>query len=69
MDVDACIKAYTALSDEVFQKAAHRINFKGQMQARFDSKELERVIKQVVVEQGLSEDALLEEKPEPKCKV
>ena len=70
MDVDACINAYTMLSDKVFQKVAHRINLKGQIQARFDSKELERVvIKQIIVEQGLSEDALLEEKPEPKCKV
>ena len=39
------------------------------MQARFDSEELERVIKVIVVKQGLDEDGLLKDSPDAKYKV
>ena len=68
MTVDECIAAYTMLSDKVFEKKSHRVTIKGKLQGRFDAKELERVIKQIVTEQGLSEDALLQDLDSP-CKV
>ncbi|KAH8708402.1 phospholipase, patatin family protein [Phaeosphaeriaceae sp. PMI808] len=59
MTVDECIDAYVSLSDRIFQKRRHR---------RFDSDELEWMIKGIV-RQGLVEDALLMDAPNVKCKV
>jgi hypothetical protein len=69
MTVDDCIDAYISLSDRVFQKQRHRVTIKGKVQGRFDSDELERAIKEIVVRQGLEEDALLKDSPDTKCKV
>lgn len=69
MAVDECIDAYVSLSDRIFQKQRHRVTIKGQVQGRFDSDELERAIKEIVVRQGLTEDALLKDAPDAKCKV
>lgn len=55
MTVDECINAYILLSDRIFQKQRHRVTIKGQFQGRFDSFELERAIKEIVVKQGLTE--------------
>lgn len=68
MSVDECIKAYTSLSDRVFKKKAHRLKITGKYQAQFDSAELERAIKDILVARGLSEDALLKDVDAP-CKV
>ncbi len=46
MSVDACIDAYTTLMDGIFQKKRHRVKISGQIQARFDTEELERAIKE-----------------------
>ena len=52
MDMDACIAAYTEMSDKIFQKKHHRVNARnGQIQGRFDSAELERAIKEIIAEQ------------------
>lgn len=69
MTIDDCIDAYISLSDRVFQKRRHRVTIKGNVQGRFDSDELERAIKEIVVRQGLEEDALLKNSPDAKCKV
>jgi hypothetical protein len=69
MTVDECIDAYISLSDRIFQKRRHRVTIKGNIQGRFDSDELERAIKEIVVRQGLEEDALLKDSPDAKCKV
>jgi hypothetical protein len=69
MTVDECIDAYVLLSDRIFQKQRHRVNLKGQVQGRFDSDELVRAIKEIVVKQGLAEDTLLKDDPKAKCKV
>lgn len=70
MDIDACIDAYTDMSDKIFQKKHHRVNARnGQIQGRFDSDELERAIKAIVGNQGLSEDTLLMDRPDTSCKV
>jgi hypothetical protein len=69
MTVDECIDAYLSLSDRVFQKKRHRISVKGHIQGRFDSKELEQAVKDVVTKQGLPQDALLKDASETACKV
>ncbi len=69
MTVDECIDAYVSLSDMVFQKQKHRITMKGKVQGQFDSIELERAIKEIIVRQGLKEDALLKDSPDVKCKM
>ena len=69
MTVDECIDAYISLSDKIFQKQRHRVTMKGQVQGRFDSDVLERAIKEIVVGQGLAEDALFKDAPEATCKV
>jgi patatin-like phospholipase/acyl hydrolase len=68
MTVDECIDAYTTLSDRVFEKKSHRVTIKGKLQGRFDGAELERVVKTIVVNRGLGEDALLKD-PDSPCKV
>ncbi|KAI9810451.1 MAG: hypothetical protein M1827_006227 [Pycnora praestabilis] len=69
MDIDECISAYTTLSDRVFQKQRHRIKINGQIQGRFDAAELERSVKEVIVQKGLQEDALLKRSDNACCKV
>jgi hypothetical protein len=69
MDIPSCIEAYSNLSDSVFRRVAHRTTWKGNVQARFDSNALELVIKDIVTQQGLNEDALLNENTDPRCKV
>lgn len=69
MTIDDCIKAYTALSDKVFQKRQHRLKINGQFQGRFDSQALEQAIKDIVVSQGLDADAELQSAGDTKCKV
>lgn len=69
MTVDECIDAYVLLSDKIFQKRRHRITIKGHVQGRFDSDELEKSIKEIVVGKGLEENALLQDPREAKCKM
>lgn len=69
MDVDSCIDAYLTLSDRVFQKKRQWMSMKGKAQGRFDSDELERAIKQILVEQGRDPEELLRIPGKPKCKV
>ena len=49
MTVDECIDVYVLLSDRIFQKRRHRVTIKGHVQGRFDSDELEKAIKEIVV--------------------
>jgi len=69
MTVDECIEAYLSLSDEIFQKKAHRLNVRGSIQGRFDSKKLEDAIKEVVRKRKLPENTLLRNKEDVRCKV
>jgi len=68
MTVEECIKAYTSLSDKVFEKKGHRVNIKGKLQGRFDAGELERAVKEILRKHGFKEDALLKDVEAP-CKV
>lgn len=68
MTIDECIDAYTTLSDRVFNKTTHRVSIKGKLQGRFDSAELERAVKNIVISRGLGEDSLLKD-ADARCKV
>ena len=69
MSVDECIDAYMSLSDKVFQKKRLPMTVKGNIQGRFDSEKLVRVVKEIVAERGLQEDALLKDSPDAVCKM
>ncbi|KAL2115914.1 hypothetical protein VTJ04DRAFT_10169 [Mycothermus thermophilus] len=68
MTVDECIDAYITLSDRVFEKKAHRVTVRGKLKGRFDSNELERAVRTILVNRGLDEDALLKDL-DSSCKV
>lgn len=63
--VTACL----SLSDCVFCKLRHKVPIKGQVDDRFDWKELARAVKEVVVQQGPVKDALLKDNSNAMCKV
>jgi len=69
MSIEQCIDAYTSLSDKVFEKQRHRVTVKGKVQGRFDTVALERAVKQMLVKQGLGENALLKDSSDEACKV
>ncbi|KAF1850391.1 uncharacterized protein K460DRAFT_382125 [Cucurbitaria berberidis CBS 394.84] len=69
MSVADSIAAYLTLSDRVFRKTRHRVTVRGKVQGRFDSEELARAVREVVQQQGLSEDTLLKDAPEAGCRV
>jgi hypothetical protein len=52
--IDKCIESYLSLSDQIFQKKAHRLTIQGKIQARFDLDKLEEAIKEVVRVKGAS---------------
>jgi hypothetical protein len=72
MDIDRCINVYIGMMDSVFRKGHHRIGPKGNFQARFNTDELERSIKKVIVDRGLLIDTTMRHKGPPddsECKV
>ena len=70
MSIDDCIDAYSNMMDKVFKKKAKRLKLNGELQARFDTAELERCIKFVVKTYGMGRDEnLLMQDHKLKCKV
>ncbi|KAK7429729.1 hypothetical protein QQZ08_003755 [Neonectria magnoliae] len=69
MTVDECITTYTSLSHKVFEKKSHRVKINGQFQGRFDTVALEQAVKQILVDNGHSEDTLLKDPYKIACKV
>ena len=69
MSVQDCINAYIRLADKVFRKTHRPINWKGNIQGRFDHEVLETVIKEVIVASGHEEDVLLKDDSVKSCKV
>jgi hypothetical protein len=69
MSVDECIDAYCKLSERVFQQTKHRLKLSGRVQGRFDSKELESAIKEILRNRKLEEDTLLKNDSDSNCKV
>lgn len=61
MTIDECIDAYLSLSlsDQIFQKKAHRMTTQGKIQGQFDSNKLEEAIKEGVSTRKLPEYTLL----------
>ncbi|KAF3357378.1 hypothetical protein VdG1_03166 [Verticillium dahliae VDG1] len=60
MSVDECIAAFTSLCDGVFEKKKHhRVRMNGKLRGRFDSRALERAIKQILVRTNHDENILL----------
>ena len=69
MGVRDCINAYIRLADKVFTKEHHRVDWKGNVQGRFDHDTLETVIKDVIKEAGYPKDALLKDESTNACRV
>ncbi|RMY62588.1 hypothetical protein D0863_10917 [Hortaea werneckii] len=69
MSIDDCNDTFTSLMGKAFKKE-HKLafTFRGKIQHRYDSKELEKAIKEVITSTGLHQDALLRHNPTPKCK-
>lgn len=69
MSIDDCISAYVSLYLRVFRTRRIWATAKGQIQSQFDAEELAGVIKEVLKQQGLKEDALLKDESSTECKV
>lgn len=70
MSVDECITAYIQLSSRVFQKKHFiPVTIRGNVKARYSSKELQRAIEEVIEAQHLDKDALLKDNSIQACKV
>ena len=74
MSIDQCQEAYLRLFERVFnpRRAPHNALGRAkdflQADGRFDSRELEDAIKEIIKEFGPSEEVLLQE-ADPQCKV
>lgn len=68
MNVDDCIREYQQLSSRVFTKVRHRLDWKGNLQGRFDHLELEEGIKDLVRRLHTSENELFQQPNGSKCK-
>ena len=69
MSVDECLEAYLGMVDKIFIKKRKRINLRNfRIQARFDHRVFEEVIKQTIVKKGYDSEDLLAN-PEGRCKV
>ncbi|EOA90522.1 uncharacterized protein SETTUDRAFT_146424 [Exserohilum turcica Et28A] len=69
MSVPDCMKTYMTFFYLIFQKPRRRGLFKSPVQGRFDAKEVELAIKDVIKQQGLPEDAPLRDEHSTACKV
>jgi len=71
MDVDECIKAYTGMFKDIFEKKKHAfsVNFRGNLQGKFDSDVLKESIKKIVESNRSSEKDLFNAKGERHCRV
>jgi hypothetical protein len=70
MSVDECIKAYTDLSEDVFNKKRRLpMGVKGHLKERYDSGALELAVKKILKERNLDEDALLKDPGRTKVSV
>jgi patatin-like phospholipase/acyl hydrolase len=68
MSVDECILEYKKLSPKIFAKIHHhRVNFKGEVQGRFDHKALEGGIRTLLKNRGLDPVELFAEE-NARCK-
>ena len=68
MSIEDCITAYSKLSKEVFVKKRMLLNFKGDVQARFDTAALEKAVLKYIEAAGLPKDALMWDTDDIQCK-
>lgn len=69
MDVDECIDSYSKLSSKAFTRKAYLpFTMAGNIHERFDSKQLELALKQVIVDRGYDQETLLKD-PDTSCRV
>jgi len=61
MSVDECMAEYQQISSSVFTKVRHSLNWRGQIQGRFDHKVLANKVREVLVKSGSKEDELLKD--------
>jgi predicted acylesterase/phospholipase RssA len=61
MSVDECMAEYQQISSNVFTKVRHRLNWRGQVQGRFDHEVLADKVREILVKRGLKEDELLKD--------
>ena len=52
MSVDECMAEYQQVSSTVFTKVRHRLNWRGQIQGRFDYEVLADKVREILVKQG-----------------
>lgn len=69
MTVDECIEAYGSAMGGVFRKTSRGISLKGKVQGRFDTRELEKKIKEFIKSKGCEDQTLYTEDGSTKCKV
>ena len=69
MSVNDSINAYMLIMKQLFKTEWHLVKVKDHLQQRFNTDELVRIVKEVVRQQGLQEDALLKDMPNAGCKV
>lgn len=70
MSVDECIEEYVELMATVFGARSRRIpmSWRGRIKPRFDSRNLENAVKQVLSRKGMAEDAKFDDGAERGCK-
>ncbi|CAH0028350.1 unnamed protein product [Clonostachys rhizophaga] len=69
MDVDECIKAYSVLASEVFEKRSmFPVNIKGQVNARCDSAKAKSAIQRVIKQSGALEADLFNDGTDRGCR-
>jgi patatin-like phospholipase/acyl hydrolase len=70
LSVDECIEAYTDLMARVFKHSKlSPVSLTGNVRARFDSKELEKAIQEVIISRGGKETDKLNDGSKRGCKV
>jgi patatin-like phospholipase/acyl hydrolase len=68
MSVDECIAEYQQISSTVFTKVRHRLNWRGQVQGRFDDEILAEKVRELLVKKGLKEQELLKKTTSSGCR-
>jgi predicted acylesterase/phospholipase RssA len=70
MSVEECINRFLRLSTKIFKlKHPLPIGLKGQVKGRFDAKNMNQVLKEVITECNIDADALLKDTDPDACKV
>ena len=69
MSVDECIEAYQSLSSTVFTRLRPNFKWNGNLQGSFDTRALERVLKDVIRSATKNEEELFYEAGKEKCNV